>query len=147
MGGSRHSVLFKKIRGELNLAYSIGTDFVLNPISGYFQIYLSISPDNVKKSIEAIKGEILRVVEEGIDKTIFERSKNFIKYQKILSFDSTSGSASSLSSYLFWDNLYMTPSKFSQYVDSITTDEIIDFVKLFLTNREPLLGILKPKDI
>lgn len=142
--GTRNSVLYRKIREEMGLAYSVGASFVVNPLGGNFQIYMSVNPENIQKATSSALAAISEVVTVGIKDDVFLRAKNRIKSQKTMSFDSTSNIANSLCSYLFWDNLYMTPESFSEYIDSITKEDVEIFIKKYLCEAKPLLSILKP---
>ena len=78
LGGSMGSRLFKKLRNEMSLCYSIYTDSFLYKNNGFMLIDFSTSKSNRDLAIEAVKGEIANILENGITDEEFEVAKSVL---------------------------------------------------------------------
>ncbi len=66
MGGSMSSRLFRRIREELGLCYTIYSSLGTFSGDGYFEIYTGVSPENAGNAILAIKDELRRLRDEPV---------------------------------------------------------------------------------
>lgn len=64
MGSSFNSLLFKRIREELNLAYTVNSDIHFYTDHGYLYIYAGISPDRLfdSKRNKGYINELFRIL-------------------------------------------------------------------------------------
>lgn len=78
LGGSMSSRLFKKLRNELGLCYSIYSDTYLYKNNGVMLIDFSTTKKNRQKAIEMVRDEIDNILKNGITQEEFETAKSVI---------------------------------------------------------------------
>lgn len=143
IGGSRRSALNKKIRDELGLTYGISANTYLLPTSGWFQVNTSTKPESADEVIKQIRKTVSGFLSQDIDEISLQRAKRYIKWQRLLQFDSGSNAASYLSDSLYWDGKLISQEEFETAVDNITPAVLKNFF-LAITASDPFVTILEP---
>ena len=87
MGGSMSSRLFKTIREEQGLAYSIGSHVEGHADTGKFVITAGVSNDKVEDTIRSIKNEVDKLKTFSFTEAEFLKAKNLYKSNTIFSFE------------------------------------------------------------
>ncbi len=144
LGGSRRSALNKKIRDELGLAYSVSTNIFFLPTSGWLQVSTSTKPDSKDEVVAQIKKIISEFISQDVDNISFQRAKKYVKWQRLLQYDSGPSAASYLSDSLYWDSEIVSQGEFEAIVDGITQEDL----KMLLgtvTINEPFVMVMEPK--
>lgn len=75
LGGGLTSRLFQTIREKMGLAYNISTSAASYINNGVDMVYAAVSPDNIEKTVAAIRDEIKKFKADGITKEEFDRVK------------------------------------------------------------------------
>jgi len=145
LGGSTRSILFKIIREKLGLAYGASTKTEYYPTVGWFEVNTSVKSENIEKVILEIQKLIRQFVEEPIEKLTFERAKKYLIMQKQMAYESSMGTASSLSSALFWQGKIVSPEEYQEVLKKITEKEVRLALKEIVANKEPLVAIMMSK--
>ncbi|MDD7347405.1 MAG: pitrilysin family protein [Clostridiales bacterium] len=89
LGGTMSSRLFRNIREERGLAYSVFSMVSGNKNLGYFKIYAGLNKDKVKDAIEGIREEIILLADNGISDDELIASKEQLKSGFVFSQEST----------------------------------------------------------
>lgn len=89
LGGTMSSRLFRNIREEKGLAYSVFSMVSGNKNHGYFKIYAGLNKDKVKDAIEGIKEEIELLASDGVTEEELLASKEQLKSGFVFSQEST----------------------------------------------------------
>lgn len=89
LGGTMSSRLFRNIREERGLAYSVFSMVSGNKNHGYFKIYAGLNRDKVRDAIEGIKEEIRILASEGVTQEEISASKEQLKAGFVFSQEST----------------------------------------------------------
>lgn len=144
IGGSRRSVLNKKIREEFGLAYSVNAEVLLLPSIGWFQVKTSTKPESVDEVIVHIKKTISDFLSHDIDPVSFQRAKKFIKWQRLTQYDYGHSAASYISDSLYWDGKLTSREEFGDIVDKIDQKDFFDLFSKIIKS-EPYLTLLTPK--
>jgi len=142
------SPLFKRMREEKGLVYSIYSYLHSYPEGGHFNINFSVSGENVVKSIHEISKLMKEIKENGITKEELDSAKNVIKNEIIFSYDSTSLTAKANALELAtYNKIESTEENLARY-NNITLEEVNKVAKeLFsnekvnITNIGPELGV------
>jgi zinc protease len=82
LGGSPTSRLFDRLRQKEGLSYGAGSRIFAHPIdvSGHFLAWAICAPQNLDKSLAAMREEIGRLVKNGVsDKELEEAKKSYAK--------------------------------------------------------------------
>lgn len=90
-GGSAESLLFKTLREELGLVYSVQSSY--NPYKGVFFVYMGINKEEYKKVLEALDSLITKVINKDYSDQDLEIAKKQYTNSLIQSYDSINGLA------------------------------------------------------
>ena len=145
LGGSTRSLLFKKIREEMGIAYGICTNYELYPSVSRFCVQTSISPEKIEELLMEVHILIEKFISESIDKEVFRRAKKYLIMQKQMSYESSMGTAEILSSSLFWEGRIISPEEYSKLLEKISEDEVRVMVKEIFLGEKPLIAIMRSK--
>ncbi len=77
IGGNMSSRLFQKLREEKGIVYTISSFVDFHSDTGIFGISFQVAPNNLKKTIDALKLELKNLREKGLDEEELERAKSF----------------------------------------------------------------------
>lgn len=89
LGGTMSSRLFRNIREEQGLAYSIFSMFAFYKGLGYFKIYAGLNRNKVEEAIKGIQNEISHLAKNGIEDDELEASREQLKAGFVFSQEST----------------------------------------------------------
>ena len=89
LGGGMSSRLFKRIREELGLAYSVVGQASYYSDAGFFVIYLGTEPKNAKQALEVCREEIIRMRTEAVPDETLWLAKEKIKGNMLLGMESS----------------------------------------------------------
>ncbi len=79
LGGSMSSRLFQSIREEMGLAYSVYSGNQSYVHTGYFQIYAGVGHDNLEKTENEIKTQLMLLKEKGVTAEELSKAKEQLK--------------------------------------------------------------------
>lgn len=79
LGGGMSSRLFTTVREELGLAYSIYASDIPYVYDGQFTIYAGTADEKVEEAVSAIKSELTRLSEKGVDPAELSKVKEQYK--------------------------------------------------------------------
>lgn len=129
LGNSQNSRLYKIIREELGLVYSVYAFCDMVSVTGGIFIMLGTRPKNVKKAIFEIRKIIDEFAENGATKEEFERVKNLKKSVLEYSFETNQDVAEANGTMLhLYDNVKSIDER-KQEIEKVTLDEINKFAK------------------
>ena len=89
LGGTMSSRLFRNIREEQGLAYSIFSMFASYKGLGYFKIYAGLNRNKGEEAIKGIQNEISHLAKNGIEDDELEASREQLKAGFVFSQEST----------------------------------------------------------
>ena len=89
LGGTMSSRLFRNIREEQGLAYSIFSMFASYKGLGYFKTYAGLNRNKVEEAIKGIQNEISHLAKNGIEDDELEASREQLKAGFVFSQEST----------------------------------------------------------
>lgn len=89
LGGGMSSRLFRKIREESGLCYSVYSFNASHLDTGVSGIYLATNPSTYHRAMEMALSETRRLLEEGPQAEEFERTREQIKANVLMSLEST----------------------------------------------------------
>lgn len=87
LGSGHSSRLFKTLRGEHGLVYSISTDLELYTDQGFFEISFSTTEDKLAQTLDLIADEIRRLKEFGVSASEAGAARSHMTGSTILSLD------------------------------------------------------------
>lgn len=129
LGNSQNSRLYKVIREELGLVYSVYAFSDMVPMTGGIFIMLGTRPKNVKKAISEIKRIIVELAENGAKEEELERAKNLKKSNIEFSTETNSDIAESNGSMIHLFEKCQTTAERKQKFDNVTLEMVNEFAK------------------
>ena len=135
LGNSQNSRLYKKIREELGLVYTIYAYSEVYPSHGDIHIVFGTRPQNVKKAISEIKKIIADFAEKGVTEEELKCAVNLKK--SIIEFASETNSdlAEANGSMLYSDGRYINLKSRKIEYEKITAQDMNDFAKQIASEK------------
>lgn len=129
IGNSQNSRLFKKVREELGLVYSIYATAEFGAKTGDFAIIFGTRPKNIKKALSVIKSEINALAETGVTEEEVIVAKNFRKSCSVFELENSSVIADLNASMVHYHGKPITQEERIACYDKVTADEVNSFAK------------------
>lgn len=129
LGNSQNSRLFKLIREELGLVYTIYAFNDAGPNTGEIFILFGTRPKNVKKAVKEIRKVIVDMAENGITDAELERAVNWKKSCIAYSSETNADLAEINCTYAHLYNVTMSLEDRAKLYDNITTEKVNAFAK------------------
>ena len=125
LGGSMSSRLFKTIREEQGLAYSVGsyTDFMAD--TGTFMITAGVSNDKVEQAVKSIANEIKKLKTEGFSKEEFAKAKNIMKSSVVFYYEGIHNRMVEVGSSMLLTGTRVETDKLVSRIDAVTYEEVV----------------------
>lgn len=139
--GSR---LFKAVREERGLAYTVGAYQMLGLDPGFFTFYAGTRPDKDEEVVQIILSEMALLKENGISEEELIRAQNGLIGERQKSLESSSRFGFKIA----LDELYGLGAdaykKYEEKIRSVTRDDVIRVAKKYFKENEYSLIIVKP---
>lgn len=146
LGGSGRSRLYRKLRLELGLVYSVYAGISWDPSLGSFFIRTSTDHKNaaaVKKIITEVVNDFL---ENSVKQTEFDRAQNYLKMRTYLAYDSVDSIARILNNHLQIYGRVISPAEFNRSASKIKKRQVSEIMKKYLQNTKPFISVMSKKD-
>ncbi|MEJ5306801.1 MAG: pitrilysin family protein [candidate division WOR-3 bacterium] len=131
LGIGMSSRLFKKLREEKGLVYTVYSFVDIFKEAGMSGIYFVCSPDNYKKTMEIIEKEMSNIIIHGVEKDEMEKVKNQILANVVMSYDSLSGRMGfNAKSFLYKKGIDSVNSVIKKF-KSVSSDDIKEIAKKY----------------
>lgn len=142
LGEGKSSRLYKSLKTEESLVYSISS-FSFTPFyEGIFLVSAIMKQENIEKVKRRIFEEIQRIGDEGINEEELERAKNRLEMQELTNQETLEGRAEELTSnYIYTRDLEFTP-KYLERIEKVRKEEIVQVVRKYLTENNSTTGLL-----
>lgn len=125
LGGSMGSRLFRHVRDDEGLVYSISSFATMYEFGGDFSICFGTNDKSAKKAVDIIKREINDLLKNGIDAKELERAKIYLKSSLLYSNEKSSRIArkNMVNTLLFGKVLTMEEKL--QEIDAVSLDDLM----------------------
>jgi predicted Zn-dependent peptidase len=148
LGGTTSSRLFQEVRERRGLAYAVYSFAGLYAHTGQFGLYLGTRADNLAPALEAVAGELTRIVEEEIDAEELERAQENVKGRMVLALESTSARMNRLGSSILAGLPILTLDEAIERFDAVTLADVHDLAtELLDPTRLCAAGIGPDEDV
>ncbi len=144
LGGGMSSRLFQRIREELALAYSVFTFQSFYSRAGLFGVYVGTRPQAAEESVIAVREELSRVADAGLEPEELEQTKQQVKGQVMLSLESTGARLHRLAGFALHDEPFLTLDEVLARVDAVTDEAVAEVAEEFLSPDRLFLLRLGP---
>src|SRR5579862_4857439 len=123
LGGGMSSRLFQRIREELGLVYSVYSFQSFHVDAGVHGVYLGTAPETAKQAIAAVRGELTRLVTDGIGDAELQMGKQQLKGQITLSMESVTSRMYRAAAVELFEEPYAPLDEVLSRIDAITTED------------------------
>lgn len=144
LGGGMSSRLFQEIREKKGLSYSIFSYNSLYTETGLFAIYAGTRPPKTEKVIKMIRGEINKLLQDGVTKEEVKRAKDHIKGELVLGLESTSHRMSRLGRSELSDGEFLSLDELVERIDRVTKADVNRVAKSIYSPKRMVLTVIGP---
>ncbi len=134
--------LFLELRDKKSLAYSVTAFSIEGVDPGSFGVYIASAPTKLDESIEGLKTELQRVLDEPITKDEIERAKGYLIGSQAVSLQRFGSQASLLS----LDELYGLGAThhlgYEDRIQAVTLDDVKRVAKEIIQIDRPVLVVI-----
>lgn len=142
MGGGMSSRLFRRIREELGLAYSVYTFQSFYSRAGISGVYAGTRHDAAGQVIDAIRDELATVARDGLAREDLGQIKSQVKGQIMLSLESPGARLYRLAGFALHQEPFTTLDELLSRVDRVTEAEVAESAaEFFHPDRQCLLRL------
>lgn len=129
LGNSQNSRLFKRIREELGLVYTIYAMTEIGARVGEIDIVFGTRPKNVKKALTEIRAIIEKLANDGVSCEEVQRAINLKKSCTLYALESSSEIADINASMVHYHGKPLSQAERMKNYDKVTSKDINDFAK------------------
>lgn len=144
-GGGMSSRLFQHIREEMGAAYSVYSYPSSYPHCGTLTIYAGTSPEMAQPVIDALHGEIDRLMREGVTDAEFAMAKEQLKVSYTLGLESSSSRMSSIGRSKLLRGRAVDPQDVIRKIEAVTREDVERMVERTFT--QPCAASVVGRDI
>ncbi len=124
LGENMSSRLFQTIREQKGLCYEVQSDMASFSDAGLLQIYLALSPKNLKEALYGISDILNDLRENGVSDQELEESKAYIIGQNRISLENTSAQMMWAGETLLFFDDWIDPEDSHRRVEEVTSADI-----------------------
>ena len=135
LGNSQNSRLYKTIREELGLVYSIYAFSDCRDKSGEIFIVFGTRPKNINLAMTEIKRIITELAETGVTDAELERAKNLKKSGIEYMTETSSDRADINATMIHYHGRVISAAEKKQKLDAVTKNDILSFAKKIATEQ------------
>ncbi|MFN3455349.1 MAG: M16 family metallopeptidase, partial [Pseudobdellovibrio sp.] len=145
LGGGMTSRLYQAVREKQGLAYSVFSGLNTQTDSGNITIYAATDPSRVKKVIQIIKDELLKLKNEGIKKSDLQLYKTQVRGQLLMGSDDIENRMTSLGVNEMIFQEYMSVDRVIKEVEAISEKSIAEYLKYHFDLSKVSVVLMGPK--
>ncbi len=125
LGGGMSSRLFKRVREELGLAYSVYSYTSHYAETGLLTVYAGVNPKKAEAAAEAVKNVLEAFKREGITEEEFLRGRETMKASNIFSQENTSSQMLVYGKQMLYKNEVYDFEKRMAEISALTLDDVM----------------------
>jgi predicted Zn-dependent peptidase len=129
LGGSSSSRLFREVREERGLAYSVGTYSEQFTDTGAVATYVGTREDNVEEVCRIIGGEYSRIRKEPVSVEELDRAKEHVKGRLVLSGESSAARMNRIARSTLHDIPLLSLDEMLAKVDAVSVGDVSDLAR------------------
>ncbi|MFW6201125.1 MAG: M16 family metallopeptidase [Gemmatimonadota bacterium] len=124
LGGGMSSRLFRRVREELGLAYTVYSYQSFYRRAGVTGVYVGTRPEWAERARDVVRGELARLASEGLSERELEDAKGQLKGQLVLSLESSGARLQRLAGFVLFDRPFLTLDALMARIDDVAADEV-----------------------
>jgi zinc protease len=140
----KSSRLYKRLKMEANLVYSVSAGAYSLSDPGLFSIASDLGPENVNKALGTIAGVIAEIARESVPEPELEKAKRIAEADFVFDMESMAGQARTLAFFQTMTGDMYNANKYLQALKAVTPQDISRVVKAYLRPENLSIGIMAP---
>ena len=141
LGGGMSSRLFQEIREKRGLAYAVYSYHSLSQDTGQFVVYAGTRPDNAAEVVRIIRAEADSIAAGGVTDDEFERVREGLKGQLVLSLESTRSRMTPLGKSQVTGAELLSIDEIVERLDAVTAEDVHDLARQIFDGNHALAMI------
>ncbi len=129
LGGGMSSRLFKKVREELGLAYSVYSYCSHYAETGMLTVYAGVSPAKAKDAFGAVQGVIESFQRDGVTEEEFSRGREQVKSGSIFSQENTSSQMLLYGKEMLYNNAVYDFERRMAEISALTRGDVMEAIE------------------
>lgn len=129
LGGLRNSRLFKLLRYQRGLVYSVDAGSSMLPGLGYVYVSSEVSLEHLEEVLTLVCQEVAAFKKDGLTEEELQLAKNFLTNQWLMTFDHPSSISSWIESDLLWEDKVLLPEECAKMIQDVTREELIQLMQ------------------
>jgi predicted Zn-dependent peptidase len=147
MGGGMSSRLFQRVREELGLAYAVHTFQSFHVDAGMQGVYVASAPETARQAVDAIRGELARLVDEGLPADELAAAKRQLKGQVTLGQESVTNRMYRAAAQVLYDEPFRPLDAVLAEIDAIGEQDVHEVAREFFVPARQTMVSLGPKPV
>jgi predicted Zn-dependent peptidase len=146
LGGGMSSRLFQEVREKRGLAYSVYSYRVAFDGTGALGIYAGTSPERTQETLTVIRGELDRLVADGVPEDELAAAKGHLKGSTALALETSSSRMHRLGRSELTTNEVPSVDELVAEIDAITVEDAARVIKRVFADEARVLAVVGPFD-
>ena len=144
LGGSTSSRLFRKIREERGLAYSVGTYAEQYTDTGLFAVHTGTRGENLSEVCEILATELRRIASAAPAADEIERARELVKGRIVLAEESNAARMARIGRAALHDLPILTLDEMLERIDAVDGTAVVDLASEILGSGTPSSACVGP---
>ena len=144
LGGGMSSRLFQEIRERRGLAYSVYSYRAAYQRTGSFSVYAGTAPDRISETRRVIRGELDRLLTDGVPESEMVAAKGHLKGSTTLALETSSSRMHRLGRSLLTQGEVPSVDAMVADVEAVTIDDLRRVVDRVFATDEQVLSVVGP---
>lgn len=144
LGGSTSSRLFRKVREERGLAYSVGTYAEQYGETGLFAIHTGTRGENLSEVCEILATEMRRIAREQPSEEEIERARELVKGRIVLAEESNAARMARIGRAALHDLPILTLDEMIERIDAVDGPALVELAGQILGSGKPSASCVGP---
>jgi len=146
LGGGMSSRLFQEVREKRGLAYSVYSYRVAFDGTGALGVYAGTSPDRAHETLAVIRGELDRLVADGLPESELAAAKGHLKGSTALSLETSASRMHRLGRSELTTNEVPSVDELVAEIDAITVEDAARVIQRVFAEEPRVLAVVGPFD-
>jgi len=144
LGQGMSSRLFRKLRGDMGVAYYARSSNTAMSDTGVFSISAGVDSSRLPEVIGAITGEIKKIKKESITKEELEKAKEYLIGNMHMKLETSNAVAVAYGGAEALNQKLKTPKEIEKEIKSVTAAQVKNVAKDLFQNKKMNLAIIGP---
>ncbi|MEE2703455.1 MAG: pitrilysin family protein [Myxococcota bacterium] len=135
--------LFLELRDRRSLAYSVSAFSIEGVDPGSFGVYMASAPDKLEESIDGIRSELRRIVEDPIDQQEFERARSYLIGTQAVGLQTLGAQASLLSLNELYGLGPLYHERYRERIEAVTPEDVRHVAERIIRLDSPIIAVIR----